>query len=113
MGRSEVSTGLVKCSWVKWSEILSNRESIMIRRCRVHIKFAVYMPISFVICHHILVFLLCGCLFCMLLFNFVKYVFLLLCMFRSGYSILFCCSVQCFCINVYCTTATGCHANYR
>jgi len=30
-----------------------------------------------------------GCILCMLLFNSVKYVFLLLCMFRSGYSVSF------------------------
>ena len=35
------------------------------------------------------------------------YVFLLLCTLRSGYSVLFCCSDHCFCVNVYCTTATG------
>ena len=38
-----------------------------------------------------------GCMFCMLLFNFVNYVFLLLYMFRSGFSVLLCCSVYFFC----------------
>jgi hypothetical protein len=33
--------------------------------------------------------------------------FLLLCMFHSLYS------VYCLCVNVYCTTATGCQPNYR
>ena len=42
--------------------------------------------------------------------NFVNYVFLLLCMFRSVYSVAFC-SVYCLCVNVYCTTATGCQPN--
>jgi hypothetical protein len=33
--------------------------------------------------------------FCMLLFNFVNYVFLLLYMFCSGYYVTLCCSVYC------------------
>ena len=43
--------------------------------------------------------------------NFINYVFLLLCTFRTGYSVLLCCSVYCLCVNVYCTTATGCQPN--
>ena len=43
----------------------------------------------------------------MLQFISVNYVFLLLCMFRSVYSVSSCCSVYCLCVNVYCTTATG------
>ena len=103
----------MKCSSVKWSEILSNMESVIIRRCRDHMKFIVCMAILFIICHHILVVLLCGCLFCMLLFNFINYVFLLLCTLRSGYSVLLYCSVNCFCVNVHYTTATGCRPNCR
>jgi hypothetical protein len=44
-------------------------------------------------------------------FNFVNYVFLMLCMFRSGYSVLLCCSMYCLCVNAHCTTATGCEPN--
>ena len=51
----------------------------------------------------------------MLLFNFVNCVFLLLRLFlfifRSAYSVSLCCSVYCFCVNVYCTAATGCQPN--
>jgi hypothetical protein len=52
-----------------------------------------------------------GCMFFMLLFTFVYYVFLLLCMFYSRYSVSLRCSVYCLHVNVYCTTATGCQAN--
>ena len=61
------------------------------------------------------------CKFCILLFNFVNYIFLLLwlcfllllCMFCSVLCILFslCCSVYCFCVNVYFTIATGSQPN--
>ena len=40
---------------------------------------------------------------CMFLFNFVNYLFLLLCMFCSVYSVSLCCSVYRLCVNVYCT----------
>jgi hypothetical protein len=39
------------------------------------------------------------------------YVFLLLCMFHSKYCVSLCCSMYCLCVNVYCTTATGCQPN--
>jgi hypothetical protein len=39
------------------------------------------------------------------------YVFLLVCMFSIVYSVPLCCSVYCLCVNVYCTTATGCQPN--
>ena len=39
------------------------------------------------------------------------YVFLLLYMFRSVYSVSLCRSVYCLCVNVYCTAATGWQPN--
>jgi len=39
------------------------------------------------------------------------YVFLLLRMFCSVYSVSLWCSMYCLCVNVYCTTATGCQPN--
>jgi len=37
------------------------------------------------------------------------YVFFLLCMFFSVYSVPLCCSVHCLCVNVYCTVLYYCH----
>jgi len=39
------------------------------------------------------------------------YVFVLLYMFCSVYSVLLCCCVYGLCVNVYCTTSTGCQLN--
>ena len=48
-----------------------------------------------------------------ILFNFLCYVFLFLCMFLSMYCVSVCCSVYCLCVKVYCTTATGCQQIYH
>ena len=109
-------------SVMKWNEDLGKRVSIIFRSIDL-MKFAAYMPVSFITffynCLFCCVSLIYGCMFCMLLFNFsiiysycYVYVLLLLCMLRSGYSVSFCCFVYCFCVNVYCTTATGCQPNY-
>jgi len=45
------------------------------------------------------------------MYSYYVYVFLLLRTFRSRNSVSLCCSVHSLCVNVYCTTATGCQPN--
>jgi len=67
-----------------WSEDLSDRVCLITRTYIDHMKIATYMAVSF---NHILSYsfgsvlhhFIYGCMFCMLLFNFISYVFLLLC----------------------------------
>ena len=77
------------------------------KRERDQTKFPACLAVSFIIfllytSGSILYQCIYGCMFCMLLFNFVNYVFLLL-------DIMFHYVVLCMvCVNVYCTTATTC-----
>jgi hypothetical protein len=119
---------------MKCNKGLNNWLSTIMRRYRDHMKFDAYMVFSFITFFHIVLFQFLSLyiyiyiyvvMFCiMLLFNFVNYVFLLLCLciliftfmyfycyVNFVYSLPLRCSVYCLCVNVYCTTATGCHPN--
>jgi hypothetical protein len=107
---------------VTWSEGFTKRVSTIKGRYMSHITCAAYMTLFYHILSYFLGSILYHCIsggmLCMLLFNFVNYVFLLLyyaflllCMFRSRYSVSLCCSMYCLCVNVYWTTATGCQTN--
>ena len=96
--------------------------SNIIRRYIDHMKFAAYTVLPFITFFHILLvpvislYIWLYVLYAFVWFvNYVfycyVYVFLLLRMFCSVYSVSLCCSVYSLCVNVYCTTATGCQHN--
>ena len=75
-----------KWSVEKCSERLSNRVTNIIGGYIDPRKFAAFMAFSFIIFLHVLLvhfFYHCvyGCMFCILLFNFVSYIYLLLCLY--------------------------------
>ena len=67
---------------MKFSEVLSDRVSKFIRRYIDLLKFAAYPAFSFITFFHVILVVnfhsIFGCVFCVLVFNFVSYVFSLL-----------------------------------
>ena len=113
---------VVKCSWVKfkWEEVKCRQvlsSGVKVLGTVVYHYSKIYRPykVSLLLsCSFGSIVFHCiyGCMFCMLLFKFVYYycyvyVFLFY-MFRFRYCVSLCCSVYCLCVNVYCTSATGC-----
>ena len=112
VGRSKVCTSVVK-----WSEGLSNRVPIIISRYIYQMRFAACMAVSFITFFsyssgYIFYHCIHGCMFCMLLFNFVNYVFFILCLSILSFMyvpfwvfcfiVLYCVLFVCKCVLYYC-----------
>ena len=100
---------------MNWSEGLRNSVSVIIRRYTDHMMFCCFFLILWVtFCINVYM-VVCFIFFYLILYIMYSYcyvyVFLLLSMFVSKYCVSLCCSVYCLCVNVYCTTATGCQPN--
>jgi len=106
---------------VKCSEGLTNPVPTIITRYRDHMQFAAYMAVWFVISFWFQFLYRCvfGCVFCVLLFNYVNYALLslrlciLIVMYVPFCLFCLCCSVYCLCVNVYRTVLLSPGISYR